>query len=362
MEELQDAIEDAQYVNAIATQEEGPRPVLSWEIPTEEQLAEWETKIKQQQQKDAPEAFTMDWCLESAIGFFLFSAYLKEENDDFWRINFIEEVIRWRNMKGKHRLERAKKIAEVYLRELPIDEATNEQIYPQKTQIDEHDLRRDTPKLSLTEEEFKALYKMNIDETKSVNCVGVKGPALEDVFQTIRSIEKIQLAQKRISSPDASISVDIPESVEKPPEPATSLLRKQKDKYTSLRLLTRSLKERDTDIPENLFEKIDAIVVEDLRKQYWTKFIETEYYTKLKNFLWFQDRPVVPDDFFTMRVLGRGGFGSVIGKNKSFNNGNKHYDWKILSHPVWFLLVLVLCTISVQERNFWQTLCHEGNE
>ena len=47
MEELQDAIEDAQYVNAIATQEEGPRPVLAWEIPTEEQLAAWETKINE---------------------------------------------------------------------------------------------------------------------------------------------------------------------------------------------------------------------------------------------------------------------------------------------------------------------------
>ena len=44
MEELQDAIEDAQYVNAIATQEDGPRPVLPWEKPTEEQLQEWEVK------------------------------------------------------------------------------------------------------------------------------------------------------------------------------------------------------------------------------------------------------------------------------------------------------------------------------
>jgi hypothetical protein len=35
MEELQDAIEDAQYLSAVSSVEDGPRPVLPWEIPTE---------------------------------------------------------------------------------------------------------------------------------------------------------------------------------------------------------------------------------------------------------------------------------------------------------------------------------------
>ena len=33
MEELQDAIEDAQYVNAISNVDDGPRPVLPWPRP-----------------------------------------------------------------------------------------------------------------------------------------------------------------------------------------------------------------------------------------------------------------------------------------------------------------------------------------
>ena len=57
MEELQDAIEDAQYVNAIATQEEGPRPVLAWEIPTEEQLSVWESQVKNARASEEPEPF-----------------------------------------------------------------------------------------------------------------------------------------------------------------------------------------------------------------------------------------------------------------------------------------------------------------
>ena len=314
MEELQDAIEDAQYVNAIATQEEGPRPVLAWEIPTEEQLEEWEAKVKASADPTGPEVFEIDWCLQSAIGLFLFSAFLKECCNDYLRINFVEEVIRWRRLKGKQRIERAKKIAEVYLKELPVDEVTGQKVYPEKTEINEYDLSRDAPGESLTDEEQLALLTMNSDSAKSKNCLGISGPVHDEIFHTIRTTEKIALAQKRISIPDPSASSELKESGDSQ-ETANNLLRKQKEKYSSLKQLTQSLKDRDSDIPNNLFQKADKVVVMSLRKQYWAQFLESDYYLKLRNFLWFQDRQVVPDDFFTMRVLGRGGFGSVIGKN-----------------------------------------------
>ena len=314
MEELQDAIEDAQYVNAIATQEEGPRPVLAWEIPSAEQLSEWESKLKRSQGAKGPEPFGIDWCLQSAIGLFLFSAFLKDTCDDYLRINFLEEVIRWRKMKGKHRLERAKKVAEVYLKPLPIDDVTGTKVYPEKTQIDEYDLVRQVPEQSISKEEFQTLYSMSVDESKSKNCLGIAGPVLDEVFQSIKAAEKAQLTQKRTSSSDIETSPEeLKESGDRQ-EAASSAMRKQKEKYTSLKLLTQSLKARDSDVSDNLFEKVGMVVVETLRRQYWSKFLESEHYTKLRNFLWFQDRAVVPDDFFTMRVLGRGGFGSVIGK------------------------------------------------
>jgi hypothetical protein len=53
--------------------------------------------------------------------------------------------------------------------------------------------------------------------------------------------------------------------------------------------------------------------MESLRRDYWEKFKESEEFARLKNFLWYQDRRVVPEDFFVMRVLGRGGFGLVTG-------------------------------------------------
>ena len=65
----------------------------------------------------------------------------------------------------------------------------------------------------------------------------------------------------------------------------------------------------------DLFDEADIIVMASLRRDYWRKFLASPEYTKLKNFLWYQDRRVVPDDFFVMRVLGRGGFGLVTGES-----------------------------------------------
>jgi beta-adrenergic-receptor kinase len=54
--------------------------------------------------------------------------------------------------------------------------------------------------------------------------------------------------------------------------------------------------------------------MESLRLEYWEAFIASKHYLRLLNFLWYQDRPIGPDDFYVMRVLGRGGFGLVNGK------------------------------------------------
>jgi hypothetical protein len=357
MEELQDAIEDAQYVNAIATQEEGPRPVLAWEIPTEEQLQVWETKIKESKDNNRPEPFGIDWCLQSAIGLFIFSSFLKEKCNDYLRINFTEEVARWRKMKGKHRLERAQKIIELYLKPLPIDDVTGDRVYPEKTQIDEYDLVRHLPQTLITDDKFNAQYSTNDDEAKSQNCLKISGPILEELFQSIKDVERLQLAQKRASSSELEITHEVKESGDAQDVPMTPLQR-QREKYNSLKQLTRTLKEGDSDIPSNLFEKVDIVIVEELRRQYWESFVESQHFIKLKNFLWFQDRPVVPDDFFTMRVLGRGGFGSVIGKAKPCGTLRLYMRTEFVSHRE----KCCLGNPSLQKRNLWQIVCNEGYE
>ena len=80
-----------------------------------------------------------------------------------------------------------------------------------------------------------------------------------------------------------------------------------------MRDLTERLRENRM-LGRHMFDRAESLVIESLRRQYWKEFETSPEYKKLLNFLWFQDRTVAPDDFFVMRVLGRGGFGLVHGK------------------------------------------------
>jgi len=64
----------------------------------------------------------------------------------------------------------------------------------------------------------------------------------------------------------------------------------------------------------DLFDELELIVMEGLQRQYWKDFLQSNEYKKLLNFWWYRDRKVIEDDFFLMRVLGRGGFGLVHGE------------------------------------------------
>ena len=354
MEELQDAIEDAQYVNAIATQEDGPRPVLPWEVPTEEQLQKWESSLQKQQEQNCP-IWDVDSTLSTAIGFFLFSKFVKEKENDYCRINFCEDVIRFKKMRGLPRLEKMNSMIKLYLAGPPEkDQETGEFVdLPPRTDIDEYDLEREIPNLRLTTEQFRLLYKITMDyPTCSESNVGLKGAArselflkrreLEDTLENTRTSTLVRYnseenvtasAAARLeaatppSSPTRSASPTNPTTVTPPVTPTqppvrlsaakTSLLSAKSEMVlhtTSLRGLTARLRSNSAHrLSRDVFDKAEAIIMESLRRDYWDKFKKSEEFARLKNFLWYQDRRVVPEDFFVMRVLGRGGFGLVTG-------------------------------------------------
>jgi beta-adrenergic-receptor kinase len=350
MEELQDAIEDAQYVNAIATQEDGPRPVLPWEVPTEEQLQKWELSLQKQQEQNNP-IWDVDSTLSTAIGFFLFSKFVKEKQNDYCRMNFCEDVARFKKIRGLPRLEKMNAMIELYLTDIPKrDEETGEFVgLPPRTEIDEYDLEREIPELRLTTEQFRLLYKITMDyPTCSESVVGLKGAARSELFLKLRELEDtLQNTRKsalvrynsdenvtagaearlEAATPPSSPKPSPPKPTVTPPStPTQSPMRFSDTKRTlnsksemilqtsSLRGLTARLRSNSAHrLSRDVFDKAEAIVMESLRRDYWDKFKESEEFARLKNFLWYQDRRVVPEDFFVMRVLGRGGFGLVTG-------------------------------------------------
>jgi hypothetical protein len=193
MEELQDAIEDAQYVNAISTQDDGPRPVLAWEIPTPEQLEAWK----------GPKDITLDFLLSSAIGLFLFSAYLKDSCEDHVRINFVEDVIRWRRLKGRQRLEKARRMLTTYFK-TPCKDSAGHVTVPEKIEIDEYELERPIPKIQNLEQLFTA----NMDPSFAKCLLGLDGPLRDGVFAGVKEVEQARAVYRKEKSlaPESSLA------------------------------------------------------------------------------------------------------------------------------------------------------------
>ena len=373
MEELQDAIEDAQYVSAISSVDDGPRPVVPWDIPEEEELSTWKSGIlskhkldveEKSNNKTLPTPFDYEWTLSHALGFFLFSAYLKDEDvcGDHVEINFMEEVLRWKGTRGRFRAEKTSFIISNYLAPLSEEEQqqsaesaaaaekkdkpneatlssttetatttrenglvnNNEQTAeesapasppkitplagPPKTQINEYDLAREPT--SYTSEEIQEMRTNNFDPTKT--CVGISGKVLASIYN---KVDKLRNVPGYGTLPKAPVidGIDGGDSNTDNDTKQQENGDENGDKLSKQRSV-RAISLISNELPENLFDDAEVIVAENVRDKHWTGFQSSEYHTKLLNFLWFQDRKVVEEDFFLMRVLGRGGFGLVTGE------------------------------------------------
>jgi len=85
--EFWDALEDSQYLEAMASVQDGPRPICQWEIPNQAQLNEWEQQQQrqrhqplQQQQQPLAEPLSLEWYLANPIGLYFFSTFIKEQH------------------------------------------------------------------------------------------------------------------------------------------------------------------------------------------------------------------------------------------------------------------------------------------
>ncbi len=342
MEELQDALEDAQYVNAINVNE-GPRPITAWENPSEEVLNEWKAKLIQEWEANEnkaslPKPFDFEWTLNSTLGLFLFSSYVKEVSGDYVRLCFIEEVLRWRCLRGRGRGMKLRKIFQRFLTpcESTVDDETKDVkiVLPVKTVIDELDMAyfRHGPKLSKSD--IDDLIRENVKDNTNACCIGIEGPLRDKVVEPIE--EALASVQQRHGESDkhldensikpknlpdfSSVSVsceqtktidekkggDDDHNDEEPPALEGSR------RMTSMGSRSAAL----SLMPDNLFDEIEQVILECIRQKHWEDFAQkgNSYWDKLMNFLWHEARPPVEEDFFLMRVLGRGGFGLVTGE------------------------------------------------
>lgn len=281
MEELQDAIEDATYLSC--TVETGVKPIVVWPVPSEAETNQWKELVRK---RDGDIAFTPEWYLQHPIAFFFFAKFLKSTHNDYCRINFIESVIKYKKLRPGKRPLYAGHIADQYLK------ITGEK--PRNKEIIDTDIGRKISEKS--KKDIDQLYENHFDESNSCCLIGVKGSIVELTFD---------MCTRRLPSLN--------------------------DK-TSLRTSNASLVLTKMATPiytDQLFDDVEVVVLESLKRQYWDSFLLSPEFERVINFLWYEDRRVVFDDFYTIRVLGRGGFGLVTACKKG--TSGKLYALKAMS-------------------------------
>eukprot|EP00557_Chaetoceros_sp_GSL56_P005688 CAMPEP_0176499150 /NCGR_PEP_ID=MMETSP0200_2-20121128/12752_1 /TAXON_ID=947934 /ORGANISM="Chaetoceros sp., Strain GSL56" /LENGTH=674 /DNA_ID=CAMNT_0017897507 /DNA_START=81 /DNA_END=2102 /DNA_ORIENTATION=- len=330
MEELQDALEDAQYVNAINL-DGGPRPITGWEVPSEKEMEVWKSGLLKKwldnPNKDCvAEPFTYEWALSYSLGFFMFSAFIKETSDDYVQINFIEDLIRWRKLPYQSGGSTLRKIYERYFLPCELDVETRKPKKPKLKHIEECDLEYDLKGANISKDALSKLVAEHRDDACRKCAIGITGPlyvevvkTLEDFFTQVSvnttvtddtsvmssassSRENKDRQEGGVPSDDTSNN----EKVSKSPQVTETKNNKPK---ASMR---KSLSKRQGD----LFGKIGVIVLEIIRLKHWSLFKQSPKWSKLMIYLWHKDRVVSDEDFFLMRVLGRGGFGLVTACKK----------------------------------------------
>jgi hypothetical protein len=428
MEELADAIEDAQYVNAISSQGDGPKPVIPWEKPTYDELVLWEQRVKSEASTFVP--FSLEWCCQQPIGYFLFSQFIKKRYKDYARINFCEDVLRYRKLQTKQeRLDLTVQIARFFLgfeksieivhAEAPITESISQSDFsvpmpekrmegeidnlteeslasppsvkyfwpvPPRTEIKEYDLARPVhgelrpsettsrvdaldPLFGISKQKMidtmytsePCISKMSTDELDALlatgtdypicseSIIGLKGPLLAEILSIVQANASAVSSPKTFQKSDSKTFQKSDSMYRRSSSDSLSLHFIDSRNPTSNRSILdmtftnnstaitndfvsdngvpenhnqtapssqRSLDQKVVSLPTDFFDKAEYVIMESLKRQYWSSFVESAYWIKLKHFLWYQDRRVIPEDFFVLRVLGRGGFGLVTGKNE----------------------------------------------
>lgn len=207
------------------------------------------------------------------------------------RINFLQQTAVYKNLRPTKRRSHTIRLVNKYLfkREEPLE----------KIEIDDCNIKLNIN--TSIKERIDELYQESFDETYTETHVGLKGPIVEAVRK---------LACRK--------------SFNKEEEYGEGHHDNNTQNKSILHSSTLSVYFVDM-----LFDEPEAVVFESLKREYWNSFMESNEYQRALFFFWDADKKVAEEDFFSMRVLGRGGFGLVTACKKG--TSGKMYALKTMS-------------------------------
>lgn len=323
-----------------------------------------------------------EYICSQPLGFFLFAHYVKDVRKDYVRMNFVEDVAKYKMKVGQQRQlqlslssavlqDMAREIANSYLihrhailqqkhtiATVPVAVAS---VHSEADSIVNVDRDRNVLVLkSPSDRQLRKLPKKDIVELDlhrpiytTINNKRLLSNLSDDVIRDkqqkillmiekllkdnldntctdcpigIRNGEILSQTLLRCGFPTqtdfAAVPGSLPISTTKATSTNSSQTASNTNNMTDADEITTAITNKKYsyfDDIGNIFDLLEFIVLEGLVLEYWQDFItKSVEYKRLLNFWWFRDCPVVEEDFYLIRVLGRGGFGLVHGRNSIF--------------------------------------------
>ncbi len=307
MEELQDAIEDAQYMSAV--NDDIPAPIRTFKYPNVDELKSYIVHST----NSNPCIFYLDVICKNPLGFYMFTKFINSNSENVYG-NLLLHLTQFRLTKVKSDYESyAKKIIDKYLSDTDILSAKENN--------------------SIEMPSYSCNLVRNADSKifDSLEQLPFKLSASDEVYKSLRSRYKCDtIVPYKDDGINTCIIVDWRKYMNTTNTSLskinTNLINKTVDNFTKLKA--------DNGVCDNLswihlFDEIDAILYSYLQDTFYKNFLQSDIFYKYLQFMAMGSRRIVADDFCIYRVLGRGGFG-VVSACKRTNTG-KLYAMKSLS-------------------------------
>mmetsp|Transcript_1331 Transcript_1331/g.2158 ORF Transcript_1331/g.2158 Transcript_1331/m.2158 type:complete len:599 (-) Transcript_1331:316-2112(-) len=166
MDDLQDAIEDAQFINAM--HDDTPKPTKEWKFPTLEEVDAYVNKLREKN----PYLLELEGICSTCLGLYLYVKYLKESGDKTYG-NFLYDIAKFRNSPPFKRIDAARAVMRHYLLPSSAGRTSRADIPPNTS--------RTTPVW-----EGQVNWGEYIDSEGSFgNAIGVRGQIVEDILTTL---------------------------------------------------------------------------------------------------------------------------------------------------------------------------------
>ncbi|CAM9752358.1 unnamed protein product [Ascophyllum nodosum] len=359
MEELQDAIEDVQYLQAVNSKDSGPNATESWPLPSEKDLEDFNTE---RLRKD-PQCYSLETICSGVLGLYLFGAFCIQRKE-VAKYEFILDVVRYRHLRTpKLRMRFARGIISKFLGDV---NTPHEEV---DVLVGKAPLKRENAIFPVDLERMR--QEVQTDGGAGANRLGVRGERVKQltsmVWPAARPCRRPQTGVvashrcwqddgdeggecSRVQTADMSEVDDRSDAADilerhKPagdacaptvpntdppghgihhsPTEAAELLQADAPHDGNAKNMTGRNDDLGTpvlelsagaqDYPSDLFDYLEVYVFDHLRRSLHADFLLSSHFQEYTRFLHVQHRPVKESDFILFRVLGRGGFGAVNG-------------------------------------------------